>query len=621
MGTWIKETDRAIYLMDGGGYIALVAKQPSSTNSKEQVANITPLKAWFARPDKPRSMTVSVGTGAPEPNPIGQPPSDTKIEPNGQLKVISDTYFKLSPKPSNELTADQKVFVKAGSIFTISGYSDVGNYHWLIELTEPSIGNGITTAWYVFTPDIRLGTDAVLTVTYDTYFKLEPKPSSELPNSAKVFVSQNTQFKLAAFMPAAADHTQVELADRGLGPNNTKVWYVYNPHFKAESGGGTGSDHQGMQIQVVNDSYFTLQPQPANQLPAQQKVWVTKGSIFDIQYYTDVSETYWRIELVKPELGNGTNTSWYINTRDAKLISNIILRTTSDTTFKLEPKPSSELPDFAKVSVRRDSQFQLIFHLPASGNHSLIELADTTLGSNEKTTWYAYNPHISIQGQRQLLATTSDTFFKTSTASSSSLPADQKVFLPRNTIFAVSSYAQPAQNHVKVSFKGAYLGTQNRNTWYCYLPDIYLVGTEIGNNPNDNNGGGTVPPGDRGIPLQFPGFTGTYYSNDPIFWKTQYNEKGYFTWGDALHVDAATGNYRQPTGSDVIYGIQRIATAMEDIRKRYGNVPIQINSWYRDPKTNAEVGGASQSRHLLGDAVDFVVPGVHPYNVYADLDA
>jgi uncharacterized protein YcbK (DUF882 family) len=84
-------------------------------------------------------------------------------------------------------------------------------------------------------------------------------------------------------------------------------------------------------------------------------------------------------------------------------------------------------------------------------------------------------------------------------------------------------------------------------------------------------------------------------------------------------VNNATGSYRRPANANVIYGILRIATAMEDIRKRYG-VPITVNSWYRDPATNNAVGGASQSRHLLGDALDFVVPGRHPFDVYADLD-
>ena len=64
----------------------------------------------------------------------------------------------------------------------------------------------------------------------------------------------------------------------------------------------------------------------------------------------------------------------------------------------------------------------------------------------------------------------------------------------------------------------------------------------------------------------------------------------------------------------------RIAEALEEIRTMFGNRPMQINSWYRDPVTNAAVGGASMSRHLTGDAVDFVIQGYHPYDVFAELD-
>ena len=59
---------------------------------------------------------------------------------------------------------------------------------------------------------------------------------------------------------------------------------------------------------------------------------------------------------------------------------------------------------------------------------------------------------------------------------------------------------------------------------------------------------------------------------------------------------------------------------MEEVRDRLGGRPITINSWYRDPVTNRRVGGASRSRHLVGDAVDFVAPGIHPYDVYDRLN-
>lgn len=74
MGTWIKETDIAIYLMQGGYWISRITKYPSNTNPKEQVVNIGSIKTWFLRDDYPRAMTVSIGSGAPEPQPMPPPP-------------------------------------------------------------------------------------------------------------------------------------------------------------------------------------------------------------------------------------------------------------------------------------------------------------------------------------------------------------------------------------------------------------------------------------------------------------------------------------------------------------------------------------------------------------------
>ncbi len=67
MGTWIKETDAAFYLMEGGHYISKITKYPSKNNPAEQVLNIAGMKAWFSRPDAPRGMTVSRGGSGPEP--------------------------------------------------------------------------------------------------------------------------------------------------------------------------------------------------------------------------------------------------------------------------------------------------------------------------------------------------------------------------------------------------------------------------------------------------------------------------------------------------------------------------------------------------------------------------
>jgi uncharacterized protein YcbK (DUF882 family) len=84
-------------------------------------------------------------------------------------------------------------------------------------------------------------------------------------------------------------------------------------------------------------------------------------------------------------------------------------------------------------------------------------------------------------------------------------------------------------------------------------------------------------------------------------------------------VDSA-GSYRQPANPDVVYKIIKIAEVMQNVKGLFGGAPIKVNSWYRDPVTNRRVGGASQSRHMVGDAVDFHIPGVSLKDVYDRLD-
>ncbi|MBU6229460.1 MAG: lysozyme [Cyanobacteria bacterium REEB459] len=105
MATWIKETDVAIYLMQGAYWISRIRKYPSSSNNKEQVVNITGLKDWFSRPDYPRGMTVAIGTGAPEPEPFSgstpappQPPKPVQGKINQAGLTIIKTFEGLRTK-------------------------------------------------------------------------------------------------------------------------------------------------------------------------------------------------------------------------------------------------------------------------------------------------------------------------------------------------------------------------------------------------------------------------------------------------------------------------------------------------------------------------------------------
>ena len=63
------------------------------------------------------------------------------------------------------------------------------------------------------------------------------------------------------------------------------------------------------------------------------------------------------------------------------------------------------------------------------------------------------------------------------------------------------------------------------------------------------------------------------------------------------------------------YPPQKLLDFLEDIRTHFG-APININSGYRCPVHNKDVGGATQSRHMVGDAADFHSKGASPAELF-----
>ena len=56
-------------------------------------------------------------------------------------------------------------------------------------------------------------------------------------------------------------------------------------------------------------------------------------------------------------------------------------------------------------------------------------------------------------------------------------------------------------------------------------------------------------------------------------------------------------------GSVVEANVIKLATQLDIIRVKWGK-PIGVTSWYRPPLVNAEVGGVTNSQHILSTAVD-----------------
>ncbi len=89
---------------------------------------------------------------------------------------------------------------------------------------------------------------------------------------------------------------------------------------------------------------------------------------------------------------------------------------------------------------------------------------------------------------------------------------------------------------------------------------------------------------------------------------------GNFTWAEATR-----GGQRMPPNQATVDAIVRIATLAQQARDRIGR-PFRITSWYRPPDINRRVGGASESRHVVGDAIDYYVDGLTGDQIYRALD-
>jgi zinc D-Ala-D-Ala carboxypeptidase len=49
---------------------------------------------------------------------------------------------------------------------------------------------------------------------------------------------------------------------------------------------------------------------------------------------------------------------------------------------------------------------------------------------------------------------------------------------------------------------------------------------------------------------------------------------------------------------------------LEPVRAAFGGRPISPSSWYRCEQLNKAIGGSGNSQHVIGQAVDFEIPGI-----------
>lgn len=228
-----------------------------------------------------------------------------------------------------------------------------------------------------------------------------------------------------------------------------------------------------------------------------------------------------------------------------------------------------------------------------------------------------------------LVKARANTIIKAVPEQSALLTPDQKIAFPIGQDVAVLNYGdiEQSRNHVRVCFDMASLPSDRDSvaaaiaqtkqaTWYLWPDHVEISGTDPNNKPRDLNSSQPGRSKDPAMDYEFrlPGFNSIFNMANPII------KDGRMFWYEALHFDPGTRSYRPPEDTVVVSKIVALAEQIEGlirptIKQRFGIDSIICNSWYRDPATNAAVGGSTQSRHMWGDAIDFVVPGISPYDV------
>lgn len=162
----------------------------------------------------------------------------------------------------------------------------------------------------------------------------------------------------------------------------------------------------------------------------------------------------------------------------------------------------------------------------------------------------------------RLIKATADTFLKKLPIQSSKLADDERIAVIKGKEYPVLRYSDESQGHILIELD------YKAGIWYVYADHW-------------------------DIPWITPKAIVTDWS-DMSSLITQH-----FTVGENLQNDRR----RIPIHDIVKTNILKVMNELEKIRIDYGN-PIRITSGYRPPAINKAVGGASQSRHIQGDAVD-----------------
>jgi GH24 family phage-related lysozyme (muramidase) len=167
------------------------------------------------------------------------------------LKIVLDTWLKLSTDQGSKLPDEQKQYISAGAVIPIANFEAVGADHLRVAFGHDAQGRQVffkgRNTWYAYRPTVQVLRDGqvvavaksaptspyVLKILIDTWLKPSTAQSSSLPNEQKQFIDAGSLIPLASYELVQDEHIKVTLGfdnqGRSLAFKGQKTWYVYRP--------------------------------------------------------------------------------------------------------------------------------------------------------------------------------------------------------------------------------------------------------------------------------------------------------------------------------------------------------------------------------------------------------
>jgi GH24 family phage-related lysozyme (muramidase) len=167
------------------------------------------------------------------------------------LKILLDTWLKLSTEQGSKLPDEQKHYVLAGTVLPLNSFEPAGADHVRLAFGQDAQGRQVffkgRNTWYAYRPSIQVLRDGkvvvitnpdrppvcVVKVLNDTWLKLSTVQSSSLPNDQKHFMDAGKIIPISSYNLVKNDHIKITLGIDGTGQQiefkGRNTWHVYRP--------------------------------------------------------------------------------------------------------------------------------------------------------------------------------------------------------------------------------------------------------------------------------------------------------------------------------------------------------------------------------------------------------